>query len=121
MTRLINAAIAVAVSAAAFGAAAQEAFDPPDWAYPLMHEGRGRGPDDGTLLGVPGSDLRLTQTQIDDPFNPPDWYPDEHPPMPRVVSHGRPPNVRACGPVPHAARHGGIRSRPSWPDCPSTT
>ena len=72
-------------------------FEPPDWAYPLMDEGRGRGPDDGTLLSVPGSDLQLTQTQIDDPFNPPDWYPDEHPPMPQVVSHGRPPNVRACG------------------------
>ena len=72
-------------------------FEPPDWAYPLMDEGRGRGPDDGTLLSVPGSDLQRTQTQIDDPFNPPDWYPDEHPPMPQVVSHGRPPNVRACG------------------------
>lgn len=72
-------------------------FEPPGWAYPLMDEGRGRGPDDGTLLSVPGSDLQLTQTQIDDPFNPPDWYPDELPPMPQVVSHGRPPNVRACG------------------------
>ena len=72
-------------------------FEPPGWAYPLMDEGRGRGPDDGTLLSVPGSDLQLTQTRIDDPFNPPNWYPDEVPPMPQVVSHGRPPNVRACG------------------------
>ena len=82
---------------AAFAAGAQEAFEPPGWAYPLMDEGRGRGPDDGTLLSVPGSDLQLTQTRIDDPFNPPNWYPDELPPMPQVVSHGRPPNVRACG------------------------
>ena len=97
MKRAINVVIAVAVSVAAFGAAAQEAFDPPGWAYPLMHEGRGHGPDDGTLLSVPGSDLQRTQTQIDDPFNPPNWYPDEQPPMPQVVSNGRPPNVRACG------------------------
>ncbi len=97
MKRAINVVIAVAVSVAAFGAAAQEAFDPPGWAYPLMHEGRGHGPDDGTLLSVPGSDLQRTQTQIDDPFNPPNWYPDEPPPMPQVVSNGRPPNVRACG------------------------
>lgn len=93
MQRLICAAALMA----AFAAGAQEAFEPPGWAYPLMDEGRGRGPDDGTLLSVPGSDLQLTQTQIDDPFNPPNWYPDEVPPMPQVVSHGRPPNVRACG------------------------
>ena len=93
MKRLILAAGLMA----ACTATAQDAFEAPGWAYPLMDEGRGRGPDDGTLLSVPGSDLQRTQTQIDDPFNPPDWYPDEHPPMPQVVSHGRPPNVRACG------------------------
>ena len=89
--------ILVAGLMAAHAVTAQDAFEPPGWAYPLMDEGRGRGPDDGTLLSVPGSDLQRTQTQIDDPFNPPDWYPNEHPPMPQVVSHGRPPNVRACG------------------------
>ncbi len=89
--------ILVAGLMAACTATAQDAFEAPGWAYPLMDEGRGRGPDDGTLLSVPGSDLQRTQTQIDDPFNPPDWHPDEHPPMPQVVSHGRPPNVRACG------------------------
>lgn len=89
--------ILVAGLMAACTATAQDAFEAPGWAYPLMYEGRGHGPDDGTLLSVPGSDLQRTQTQIDDPFNPPDWYPDEHPPMPQVVSHGRPPNVRACG------------------------
>lgn len=76
---------------------AQEAFEPPAWAYPLTDPGRGRGPDDGTLVSVPGSELELTETQINDPFNPPDWYPDEHPPTPEIVSHGRPPDVRACG------------------------
>ena len=89
--------ILVAGLMAAHAVTAQDAFEPPGWAYPLMDEGRGRGPDDGTLLSVPGSDLQRTQTQIDDPFNPPDWYPNEHPAMPQVVSHGRPPNVRACG------------------------
>ena len=78
-------------------AGAQDSFEPPGWAYPLMDEGRGRGPDNGILLSVPGSNLQRTQTQIDDPFNPPDWYPEEHPPLPEVVVYGRPPNVRACG------------------------
>jgi cytochrome c553 len=29
-------------------------------------------------------------------MNPPDWFPDEHPPMPDVVAHGRANGVRAC-------------------------
>ncbi len=93
----IGAVVTVALSIFMTAAVAQDGFAPPGWAYPLMDEGRGRGPDDGTLLSVPDSELMLTQTQIDDPFKPPDWYPDEHPPMPEIVSHGRPPNVRACG------------------------
>ena len=79
------------------GTAVAQPFEPPDWAYPLMEPGRGRGADDGTLLSVPGSTLRRTQTQIDDPFGPPDWFPHEHPAPPAIVAHGRPPNVRACG------------------------
>ena len=94
MKKLLGSTIALFI---AYGALAQDEFEPPGWAYPLMDEGRGRGPDDGTLLSVPGSDLLVTQTQIDDPFNPPNWYPDETPPMPTVVSNGRRPNVRACG------------------------
>jgi hypothetical protein len=44
---------------------------------------------------VPGSKLGFTQTQIDDPFTPPDWYTD-HPRMPPVVARGRKPDVWAC-------------------------
>jgi cytochrome c553 len=86
---------------------AADGFEPPAWASPVMDEGRGRGPDDGTLHSVPGSDLQLTQTQINDRFAPPDWYPDEHPPMPEVVAHGRQPLVRACAQchMPHGAGH----------------
>jgi cytochrome c553 len=35
--------------------------------------------------------------EINDPFAPPDWYPNEHPPMPTIVATGRRPEVRACG------------------------
>ena len=86
---------------------ATDAWTPPAWAYPVMDEGRGRGPDDGTLHSVDGSDLQLTQTEINNPFAPPDWYPDEHPPMPEVVAHGRQPLVRACAQchMPHGAGH----------------
>jgi cytochrome c553 len=30
-------------------------------------------------------------------MNPPDWYPEDHPPAPSVVTHGGGPGVLACG------------------------
>jgi cytochrome c553 len=54
-------------------------------------------PDDGTLRHVPGSVAALTLTQIRDLYNAPDWHPDDHPPMPEAVAHGRKPDALACG------------------------
>src|SRR5262249_39381390 len=34
--------------------------------------------------------------QINDRFNPPDWYPDEHPAMPPIVAQGSKPTIAAC-------------------------
>jgi cytochrome c553 len=45
---------------------------------------------------VTGSTRTYTQKQIDDIFNQPDWYPDEHPTIPALVQHGKPPSVNAC-------------------------
>lgn len=39
-----------------------------------------------TPLQVPGSDRRYTQKQVNDA--PPDWWPQEHPPMPAIVGAG---------------------------------
>ena len=71
------------------------AQDHMDWAYPPTPP---REPlDNKVLKSVPGSSKKYTQAQIDDPFNPPDWFPDEHPPMPAVVAlGGAKPNGRAC-------------------------
>src|ERR1700676_440893 len=54
-------------------------------------------PADTSQKHVPGSTVALTLPQTRDLFNPPDWYPDDHPTMPEVVMHGRRPDVRACG------------------------
>ena len=80
---------------------------PPAWAYPVMDAGFQRPPDDGRKHRVPGSDREFTQTEINDAFNPPDWYPNEHSPMPQAVAHGRRPDVRACGQchMPHGLGH----------------
>jgi cytochrome c553 len=46
---------------------------------------------------LPESTKAYTQAQIDDGFNAADWYPQDHPPMPDVVAHGRrAANARAC-------------------------
>lgn len=39
---------------------------------------------------VTGSAQVYTRAQIN-PFNPPDWFPREHPPMPQIVARGREP------------------------------
>ena len=90
MKILLGLTVAAALSAVAF-AADQSA----DWAYPVTPPPQ---PQDNTaMLSVPGSSKQYTQSQIDDPFNPPDWFPDEHPAMPDVVAHGGPkPAGRAC-------------------------
>jgi len=67
----------------------------PDWAYPANPTPK--PPDATTPIQLPGSAKQYTQAQIDDGFNPPDWYPGDHPPMPDVVAHGRKEtNARAC-------------------------
>jgi cytochrome c553 len=109
--RLIRTCVvaAVVVSAAVLlptGLRGQESA-PPAWAYPVMDPGFQRPTDDGRKHRLPGSDKAFTLTEINDAFNPPDWYPTEHPPMPPVVGHGRRPDVRACGQchMPHGLGH----------------
>ena len=70
------------------------AEDFPAWAYPVVPPTPAL--DAVKPLTMPGSDRQFTQAQIEDDFNPPDWFPQDHPPMPKVVAHGTPPAVRAC-------------------------
>ena len=76
---------------------------PPYWAFTGNPEAKStrraaKKPDDRTLLRVPGSKQAFTERQIDGAaFNPPDWHPSGHPPMPEIVAHGRKPDVAACG------------------------
>lgn len=53
--------------------------------------------DDGKPVQVPGSALTYTPAQMGDLFSAVDWHPEEHPPLPPIVAHGRPPEVYACG------------------------
>ena len=81
--------------AIALGMGVACAQDKMDWAYPVTPKAEPL--DSVHPKQAPGSTKKYTQTQIDDPFNPPDWFPDEHPPMPQIVAHGgAKPAGRAC-------------------------
>src|ERR1700722_6568883 len=41
------------------------------------------------LLHVEGSKASFTRAQVIDSYGPADWFPDDHPPMPDIVAHGR--------------------------------
>src|SRR5207253_4256539 len=45
-----------------------------------------------------GSDRTYTVAQINARYNPADWFPGDHPPMPDIIAHGKEANgMRACG------------------------
>ncbi len=72
----------------------QEAAPDLSWAFPVpdkVQPALGEGP-----VHVPGSTKTYTQAQIDDLSNPPDWFPDEHGPLPSVILQGS-GAVLACG------------------------
>jgi cytochrome c553 len=106
----------VTVSALAFGvaagiAAAQAADVPPTWAWGFTTPPPSTPPaaaapaapaqlDNTKQYTVPGSKSTFTRAQIANRYGPADWYPDDHPPMPDVVAHGKEsaqPTVYACG------------------------
>lgn len=83
------------------GAKAQSVHQPPPyWAFavdpPATATHKQDRPIHSTFQHVPGNEAKFTVAQTQDFFNPPDWHPDEHPPMPEVVAHGRRPDVFAC-------------------------
>src|ERR1700722_8511889 len=91
---ICGSAMAQTPNAASPSLAASSSF--PAWAYPWAPDFKS-APDDGVPRHVPDSTQALTITQERDLFFAPDWHPDDHPAMPDVVAHGRPPEVRACG------------------------
>jgi cytochrome c553 len=74
---------------------AQQGGEPLAWAYPVPDKTPPPGSADAGPKKLAGSSRSYTQAQIDDQFNPPDWFPDEHGPLPRVVQTGI--QAQACG------------------------
>ena len=111
--KLIFAGVVAVASVVAGGALAQSAGPAPaannvaplpEWAYPANPP---MTPFDATTQKtIPGSKVSFTQAQIENDFTPPDWFPEDHPPMPGVVAHGREPAVKACSKC-HVTNGGG--------------
>ncbi len=106
MRRILIAAIVIGSSIATARAGFDSDQDkkaapvPPPWAYtvsPPPTPGATPTPADPAPKEVPGSNISMTTAQTRDAFNPPDWHPYGHPDMPDAVSHGRRPEMRACG------------------------
>ena len=66
----------------------------PSWAFQV--QGGSLPAESPEPKTIPGSTKKYTPKEIDDLTNPPDWFPDQHPPAPAVVQKGR-PGVMACG------------------------
>lgn len=74
-----------------------DASEQPDWAFHVREKVQPpEQPDDGKPKQMPGSTKSYTQAELNNPNDAADWFPDEHPPMPKVVANGA-PKVRACG------------------------
>jgi cytochrome c553 len=77
--------------------AAPAAWADLEWAYQTVDDDApSLGIDETAPRTVPGSTKSYTQEEIDDQFNPPDWFPDDHPTPPSVVVSGAGEHVRAC-------------------------
>jgi cytochrome c553 len=68
----------------------------PDWAFNIPDKVQPPGVKPEGVVKVPGSTKEYDAAKIAGNANPPDWFPDEHPAAPRVVTGGQ--GIRfACG------------------------
>lgn len=65
------------------------------WAYPVPEPAPPARASNAPVKNIPGSSRSYTQAQIDDQYSPPDWFPNEHGPLPAVVQKGI--QAQACG------------------------
>jgi cytochrome c553 len=77
------------------------AAEKPEWAFPVTEKDQPapRIPGDKVRTKTTaGATVTITRAQADDFYNVPDWRPDLHPAMPKIVQFGnKDTQVRACG------------------------
>ena len=69
------------------------------WAFPVypvnVAKDAPKEADDGQPKHIPGSSKAFTMKHINDYYDTPDWFPNDHPAWPKIVQYGRKP-VIAC-------------------------
>jgi hypothetical protein len=92
---------AVAALAALFvlatGAQAPPQASRPSWAFLNPDKDQPKVEEHSGPVKIPGSAKEYTEKQIDDLANPPDWFPEEHGALPKVVQGGPGSTALACG------------------------
>jgi cytochrome c553 len=94
--------IAIALAGLCIGGTAMAAASlgpVPYWAYPVAAPSKVKPPRPDTVVKhhLPGSTAAFTEAGVNDRFNVPDWYPQDHPKAPGVILHGHKPGTWACG------------------------
>lgn len=72
---------------------------------PIYDESMGRRLDEVGARTSRACPLACAALLLQDALNPPDWYPDEHPPMPAIVAHGSRPQGKGPPRLPSALCH----------------
>ena len=94
------------------------------WAFPKPHspdpsapqQAPAPKPNPNQSMHVPGSTRSYTSAELGTDFNAPDWFPQDHPPPPRIVLHGHKPAM-ACGAC-HLANGAGVPASASLAGLP---
>lgn len=77
----------------------------PAWSTPARGE-KVKENEDSAKKILLNSKQSYTQEEIDNKFSAPDWFPEQHAPMPKVVKNGKPPKVWACASCHLTSGHG---------------
>ena len=77
-----------AIFVLAAGAQAPSQGSRPSWAFLTPDKDQPKVEERSAGVKVPGSSKEYTEKQIDDLANPPDWFPEEHGALPKVVQGG---------------------------------
>jgi cytochrome c553 len=95
MRQAVSILIVVVLAGVAASVQSQQPAPPgPSWAFQVI-DGK-LPPEEPGPKRIPGSTRTFTPEQIDDLLNPPDWFPDAHPPAPSIVVKGHGAAL-ACG------------------------
>src|SRR6476646_9050503 len=97
MRKFVYGLMGVVVLAIAAGAQAPPSGARPAWAFLAPDKEQPPAKEEAGPIHVPGSAKAYTAAEIDNLSNPPDWYPDEHGPLPKVIQGGPGSTALACG------------------------